>query len=195
MFRNNKLQTALLTAVLGVSLLSVGTFAYFSDSAQTNNTFAAGVLDLSVEPTEIIQVDNLKPGDSIARTFELYNNGTLDISKVFLETTYTVDDVKGDNSEDFGEHIEVEFLHNIDKVQEVLFQTTLAKLQSMSPEVINENVFHPLLDDEGLPVGTSDDLIVKFNFIDNGQDQNQFQGDILKLEWTFKALQTTGEEK
>lgn len=195
MFRNNKLQTALLTAVLGVSLLSVGTFAYFSDSAQTNNTFAAGVLDLSVEPTEIIQVDNLKPGDSIARTFELYNNGTLDISKVFLETTYTVDDVKGDNSEDFGEHIEVEFLHNIDKVQEVLFQTTLAELQSMSPEVINENVFHPLLDDEGLPVGTSDDLIVKFNFIDNGQDQNQFQGDILKLEWTFKALQTTGDEK
>ncbi|WP_461183398.1 TasA family protein, partial [Virgibacillus kimchii] len=32
------------------------------------------------------------------------------------------------------------------------------------------------------------------NFVDNGEDQNQFQGDALNLEWTFTATQTDGED-
>ena len=46
------------------------------------------------------------------RTFELQNNGTLDIEKVLLETNYSVIDAKNDNTDDFGKHIEVEFLYN-----------------------------------------------------------------------------------
>lgn len=41
-----------MTAALGLSLIGGGTFAYFSDSETTNNTFAAGTLDLAVEPTQ-----------------------------------------------------------------------------------------------------------------------------------------------
>jgi spore coat-associated protein N len=33
---------------------------------------------------------------------------------------------------------------------------------------------------------------VLFQFIDNGQDQNQFQGDSLKVDWTFNAEQGVG---
>lgn len=185
----------LLSAVLGVTLIGGGTYAYFSDSVETSNTFAAGTLDLSVNPTQLINVDNIKPGDSFTRDFELQNNGTLDIGKVLLETDYTVNDAQNDNTEDFGEHIQVEFLYNADKMDEVIFKTTLAELKEMNPEVVNKHVFLPLLGEEGLPVGTLDDLVVKFNFINNGEDQNQFQGDSLDLTWTFNALQTEGEQR
>ncbi|MCJ7843679.1 CalY family protein, partial [Lederbergia sp. NSJ-179] len=133
-----------------MTLIGGGTYAYFSDSAEANNTFAAGTLDLSVNPTQIIKVDNMKPGDSFIRDFELQNNGTLDIGKVLLDTSYTVTDAKGDNTEDFGEHIEVEFLYNADKLDEVIYKTTLAKLKDMKPEVINEKVFEPIFDKKGL---------------------------------------------
>ncbi|WBX78589.1 CalY family protein [Virgibacillus salarius] len=190
-----QLGMGMVSAALGISLISGGTFAYFSDSETTNNTFAAGTLDLAAEPTEIIQVENIKPGDSMVRDFELQNNGTLDIDKVLLDTDYTVEDANGDNTADFGEHIEVEFLYNADKLDEVIYQTTLAELRQMTPEAVNEHVFDPLLGEQGLPVDSIDDLVVKFNFVDNGEDQNQFQGDSLHLEWTFTATQETGEEK
>ena len=185
-----------LSAALGLALIGGGTYAYFSDSEQTNNTFAAGTLDLSVEPTEIINIDNIKPGDTFIRDFELQNNGSLDIETVLLDTDYTVDDANNDNTEDFGEHIQVEFLYNADKLNEVVFETTLAELKAMSPDVVSENVFIPIFGEDGLPAGTSDDLVVKFNFIDNGEDQNQFQGNFLHLKApTFNATQTAGEEK
>ncbi|GIN57064.1 cell division protein FtsN [Lederbergia ruris] len=190
-----QLSTGLVSAVLGITLIGGGTYAYFSDSEETNNTFAVGTLDLAVNPTQIISVDNIQPGDSFIRDFELQNNGTLDIGKVLLETSYTVVDAQGDNTEDFGEHIEVEFLYNLDKLDEVIYKTTLAKLQDMKPEVINEKVFEPIFDEEGLPTGEMNDLVVKFHFVDNGKDQNQFQGDSLDLTWTFNAQQTEGEQR
>jgi spore coat-associated protein N len=188
-----QLGMGIMSAALGISLIGGGTFAYFSDSETTENTFAAGTLDLSVDPTTIIDVDNIKPGDSMVRTFELQNNGSLDIESVSLDTAYTVDDAEGNNTEDFGEHILVEFLYNADKLDEVIYQTTLAELQDMSPEVVGEHIFDPLLED-GLPSGEIDDLVVQFNFVDNDEDQNEFQGDALNLEWTFTATQTDGED-
>jgi spore coat-associated protein N len=70
----------------------------------------------------------------------------------------------------------------------------LDKLKDMSPEAVKEKVFDELIGENGLKAGDEDDMVVKFNFLDNGKDQNQFQGDSLKLNWTFNAQQTTGEE-
>jgi len=183
------------TAVLGLTLIVGGTFAYFSDSAEAESTFAAGTLDLSAEPTQIIEVDNMAPGDSMIRDFELQNNGSLDINTVTLETDYTVIDAEGNNTEDFGEHIEVEFLYNANNLDEVIYQTTLAELKEMTPEAISEHIFYPDMGDDGLPVGESHDFVVQFNFIDTGEDQNQFQGDSLNLNWTFVATQGDGQER
>ncbi|GAF65411.1 CalY family protein [Alkalihalobacillus trypoxylicola] len=190
-----QLSMGIMSAVLGITLIGGGTFAYFSDSVETNNTFAAGTLDLSVNPTQLIKVDNIKPGDSFIRDFELQNQGSLNIGKVLLETDYTVIDAKGDNTEDFGEHIEVEFLYNLNNFDEVIYETTLAELQDMTPEAVNQHILYPAFGDAGLSVGETHDLIVKFNFIDNGEDQNQFQGDSLELTWTFNALQEAGEQR
>ncbi|MBY7144406.1 M73 family metallopeptidase [Virgibacillus sp. NKC19-3] len=182
------------TAALGLTLIGGGTFAYFSDSETTNNTFAAGTLDLAVEPTEVIEVENIQPGDSMTRDFELQNNGSVDMNKVLLETDYSVIDAEGDNTDDFGNHIQVEFLYNADQVNEVIYETTLAELKEMTPEAVNEEVFIPALGEDGLEAGTSDDLVVEFTFVDNGEDQNEFQGDTLNLEWTFTAQQATDED-
>ncbi|MTW87183.1 cell division protein FtsN [Virgibacillus dakarensis] len=190
-----QLSMGILSAALGISLIGGGTYAYFSSSETTNNTFAAGTLDLAVEPTALIEVENLKPGDWVIRDFELQNNGTLDIEKVTLDTDYHITDANGDNTDDFGKYIEVEFLYNADKLDEVIYKTTLDQLKDMSPEAINKHIFYPDLGEKGLPAGTLDDLVVKFNFVDNGEDQNQFQGDSLQLEWTFSGQQATGEEK
>lgn len=185
----------MMSAALGIALIGGGTYAYFSDTEVTNNTFAAGTLDLTVAPTEIINVDNIKPGDSFIRDFELGNGGTLDIDKVYIETDYTVNDPKGDNTEDFAEHIQVEFLYNVNNLDEVIFETTLAELKDMTPEAINQHIFYPEFGDKGLPAGETHDLVVKFNFVDNGEDQNQFQGDSLQLTWTFNATQKPGEQQ
>ncbi|GGB59188.1 cell division protein FtsN [Lentibacillus populi] len=195
MSMKKQLSMGILSAALGISLIGGGTYAYFSSSETTNNTFAAGTLDLAVEPTALIEVENLKPGDWVIRDFELQNNGTLDIEKVTLDTDYHITDANGDNTDDFGKYIEVEFLYNADKLDEVIYKTTLDQLKDMSPEAINKHIFYPDLGEKGLPAGTLDDLVVKFNFVDNGEDQNQFQGDSLQLEWTFSGQQATGEEK
>jgi len=190
-----QLGMGIMSMALGLSLIGGGTYAYFSDSETTNNSFAAGTLDLTAEPTTVIDVDNLAPGDSMVRDFELQNSGTLDMEKVYLETNYNVIDAEGDNTDDFGEHIQVEFLYNADNLDEVIYETTLAELKEMTPEAVNEHIFYPDMGEKGLPAGEQHDLVVKFNFVDNGEDQNQFQGDSLELEWTFHAEQGTGEEK
>lgn len=203
-----KLGLGIASAALGLSLIGGGTFAYFSDTEVSNNTFAAGTLDLAVNPSVVIDVDNLKPGDTMVREFNLENNGTLDISSIDLATAYNVVDAKGDNTDDFGKHIKVLFLENADKTgngwiigdeNDIISQTTLYDLQNETPDAV-ENVQHWVTwllglngEGDGLKAGTKDKMYVAFKFVDNEQDQNEFQGDALELEWTFTAHQTPGE--
>lgn len=49
---------------------------------------------------------NLKPGDSITRDFDVM-------------------DAKGDNTEDFGDHIQVEYLYNADKLTRLYMKRLL----------------------------------------------------------------------
>ena len=114
------------SAVLGAALVGGGTFAYFSDKEVSNNTFASGTLDLALNPSTIVKVDNLKPGDTIEKEFKLENKGTLDIKSI-INYEYDVEDVKKDNKRDFGEDIEVVFLKILIKDQ-VIKTTTLKDL-------------------------------------------------------------------
>ncbi len=205
-----KLGMGIASAALGLSLIGGGTFAYFSDTEVTNNTFAAGTLDLAVNPSVVIDVANIKPGDTMVREFMLENNGTLDISSIDLATVYNVEDANGNNTDDFGKHIKVLFLENADKTgdgwsiddyNDVISETTLYDLQNMTPDAV-ENVQHWITwffelngEDSGLAAGTSDAMYVGFQFVENDADQNEFQGDKLELEWTFTAHQTEGEFK
>ena len=57
-----KLGMGVASAALGLSLIGGGTFAYFSDKEVSNNTFAAGTLDLTLDPKTLVNIENLKPG-------------------------------------------------------------------------------------------------------------------------------------
>lgn len=198
-----KLAMGIATGALAVSMIGGGTYAYFNDVETSTNTFAAGTLDLSLTPQEIINVTNIKPGDWMNREFTLNNDGSLDISKILLGTEYTVTDAKGDNVEDFGKYIRVNFMWNGDKAflgpwspDQVVYHTTLDQLQNMTPDAVANEIFIPYLEEKGgLKAGDSDTLYVQFEFVDNGKDQNEFQGDSLELKWTFDAKQTAGESK
>ncbi|CDQ19091.1 camelysin. Metallo peptidase. MEROPS family M73 [Halobacillus karajensis] len=192
-----KLGLGVASAALGLSLVGGGTFAYFSDTAEASGSFAAGTLDLSANPTTVIDVDNLKPGDTMLRSFDLVNGGSLDIGAINLDTEYTVSGEGNNNGDDFGDHIRVNFLLNADKLDVPIYSTTLADLQDMSPDVIEGNIFGAWLAERGgnLAAGTSDKLYVQYEFVDNGEDQNHFQGDSLSLKWTFEGEQTAGEAR
>ena len=187
-----KIGMGIATAVLGIGLIGGGTFAYFSDTAQAEANFAAGTLDLAVNPTTIIEVDNLKPGDWMNRTFKLENNGSLDISKVLLTTDY-------DNDE-FAKHIQVNFLRNLDKSgivipTDIVYSTTLDQLKGEAPDAVKKYFWALLGEKSGLKAGTNVKFHVQFEFVDNGEDQNYLQDESIELEWTFDAQQTAGEER
>ena len=201
-----KLAMGIVTGAMAVSLIGGGTYAYFNDVETSTNTFAAGTLDLSLDPTTIINVDNIKPGDTMFRQFELQNTGTLDIKSVLLDTAYTITDAQGDNgAADLGNHIKVNFIHNEghperwydDDSYTVVYSKTLAELTAMTPEnlaVELEDFLFWDYEQDGIPSGTTDYLSVQFEFVDEG-DQNIFQGDSLELEWTFEAQQEDGSAR
>jgi spore coat-associated protein N len=189
-----KLGLGVASAALGLSLVGGGTYAYFSDTAQANATFAAGTLDISANPTTIIDVNNIKPGDTMLRSFQLVNSGSLDVATIDLLTDYTVNDANGNNNDDLGKHIRVNFLINADKIDAPIFSTTLYDLKTMSPDVIAGNFWSGWFAEHGgnLAAGTTDTLYVQYEFVENGQDQNRFQGDSLSLKWTFEGKQGAG---
>ncbi|MDY0393391.1 TasA family protein [Virgibacillus halophilus] len=192
-----KLGTSIAAAVLGVSLIGGGTFAYFSSAETSNNTLAAGTLDVVLDKPVIIEIDNLKPGDWMDRTFKLENIGSLDMSKVLLLTDYTQSGVKGD--EDIGKHIQVNFLKNFDKEtgfnDNVIYHETLYNLKNASPDTVQGYSSKIFKTEDGLAAGEINNLYVQFEFVDNEEDQNAFQDATLQLKWTFDAKQTEGESK
>ncbi|WP_242142457.1 MULTISPECIES: biofilm matrix protein CalY [unclassified Bacillus cereus group] len=192
-----KLGMGVASAALGIALIGGGTFAFFSDKEVSNNTFAAGTLDLTLDPKTIVDIKDLKPGDSVKKEFLLKNSGSIAIKDVKLATKYSTVDAKGDNAgEDFASHINVKFIWNWDKQSEPVYETTLADLQKADPDLLAKDIFAPEWSEEGgLQPNTEDYLWVEFEFKDNGQDQNKFQGDALNLEWTFNASQADGEER
>lgn len=186
-----KLGMGVMSAALGLALVGGGTYAYFSDSEDTNNTFAAGTLDLSANPTAIVDVDNLKPSDRIERDFTLKNDGSLDIAKANLKTSYDVEDAKGDNEDDFGKQIQVVLF---EKLNDGALPTPIVQNKTLNE--IEGKHLSGVLGKEGLAPGETAKYKIILNFLDsNSADQNQFQGDSLKLKWTFDAKQGNGSSK
>lgn len=73
---------SLLLICVSALVISLGTFAYFSDSASsTGNTFSAGTLDISAgTSTWSAGVNNMKPGDTKTLTLTVNSLGTLPLN-------------------------------------------------------------------------------------------------------------------
>ncbi|MFS0558144.1 TasA family protein [Brevibacillus sp. 179-C9.3 HS] len=181
---------------LGAALIGGGTFAYFSDQEKVENTFAAGTLDLAVSPSVVFDLKHMKPGDKAKRSYKITNNGTLDIQNVFLTSKYTVTDANNNNAgEDLGKHLRVNIIYNIDNRDTIVWSDTLAELQSKQGKD-RPDLLKSLFERTGelLKPKEIDDIRVEIEFVENDKDQNVFQGDSVKLDWTFDATQTKGKE-
>jgi len=190
-----KLAMGIATGALAVSMIGGGTYAYFSDVETSVNTFAAGTLDLALSPQEIINVDNIKPGDRMNKTFTLKNEGSLDIAKVLLNTDYEVINKVGEpvNIGNLADNIRVNLMWNITAGEMPVVWTTLAELKEMTPEAIATKYWGPFEMSGGLKPNKSNVLNVTFEFINKDEPQNEFQGDSLILTWDFDARQGNGK--
>ncbi|MFE8697316.1 TasA family protein [Cytobacillus sp. FJAT-53684] len=207
-----KLGLGIASAALGMSLIGGGTFAYFSDSAVQTNHFSSGTLDISVDPTTVVDITDFKPGDSIKKTFKLINEGSLDIGNVLLHTNYTAtktngDTISADLVDAYASEIMVDFLVNTgdeNRDKEIILTKSLKELKGMTPEGLAQEfdrewawIFPYYVLRDGIEAGTGkesvDDFEVKFRFNDTGVPQNELQDLKLNLEWTFEGRQTAGE--
>lgn len=192
-----KLGVGVISAALGLSFIGGGTYAYFSDQVVTNNTFTAGTLDLAMQSTTSLDLNQLKPGDKILKKFNLKNSGTLDIQDIVMKIDYTVNDaLKNNQADDLSKHIKVQFLWDWDPAKSPVYETTLAELKEQGSEIVSKKVFaSKWTESRGLQPGKMDWFWMKFIFEDNGKDQNMFQGDSIALKMEFQANQTEGRER
>ncbi|WP_407271278.1 TasA family protein [Radiobacillus sp. PE A8.2] len=134
-----KLGMGIATGVLALGLIGGGTFAYFSDTAVQTNTFQSGTIVLDVEPEVQVAMENLKPGDWMPRTFELQNNGSLDMKNVDLKTSFKVtrdgQPVVPGLADKYAEQIIVQFMNNTsgDEDKEILLEVSLKDLRDLTP--------------------------------------------------------------
>lgn len=181
-----KLLTGMATAALGISLIGGGTYAYFTDTEEASSTFATGLLDLGINKEgTIIEIKDFVPGVTVNGNFELSNDGTVDMKKVTLHTDYeVVDNNKPNNGDDLGEYISVEYFHEINGEETLIFKKMLSELRD-NPEPEQVLKAFPAKSDP-------EKFTVKFEFIDK-ENQNHFQGDQLILNWKFEAAQREGK--
>lgn len=85
-----KLGMAVMSSVIGATMIAGGTFAYFTASAQnTGNSFAAGTLGISLDKpdgTKYFDIGNMAPGDSGSATVTVSNTGSLELRYDIAET-------------------------------------------------------------------------------------------------------------
>lgn len=209
-----KLGLGMGAAVLGLTLVGGGTFAYFSDTAEQTSVFASGTLDLSVDPTANVEFKDIAPGDWIPRTFKLVNNGSIDIKKVNLKTDYTITrngvEVDAATAEKYSKAIRVNFLVNKgdeSKDYDVVLKKTLNELKGMTPDDLAKEYdresfigipYYVLRDGikaKGSGKEATDDFKVEFEFVDSKANQNDLQNLKLNLKWTFEGVQRDGVQK
>lgn len=173
------------TALLGVCLVVGGTFAYFSDTVSTENTFGAGTLAMGLSTDTDAEVDfqaeNLRPGDTINRQMTIENEGTLTIGEILLSAEFSVVDSEGDQGEeDFADYLLVT-VYDYDAAP-LIEQLPLSGLDQM--EIAQD-----------LAAGEAVDYDFEFEFVETGEDQNKFQGQNINVLFTYEANQQTGSIK
>ncbi|SEU23952.1 TasA family protein [Paenibacillus sp. NFR01] len=187
-----------ISAALGLTMIGGGTFAYFSSTDTSNASFNNGTLLLNTDPSVLLDLSKLKPGDTVKRDFLLKNDGTLNIPKVLLKTAATVTDANGDNgNHNLKDDIIITFLKNQDKATTELLVISLADLEKQSPDLVARGILGGFLGGEksGLKAGDKDTMTVQFAFKDTLTPQNYYQGDKLQLNWSFLANQEAGVAK
>lgn len=184
----------MVTGLVGMSLISGGTVAYFSDDVSTQNQIMSGTIDLGIKNTSdsegfYFNFKDKKPGDIFEKyTFQLVNDGTLNIGKLFLNSAYDSFD-KDNKPNDFGSQIKIKELKVNGVINTQLTDRTLHQI-----DAIKNKANSPALLITDIKPNNDVEIEVIFEFIET-ENQNKYQGNRLDLNWTFEAVQEVEESK
>ena len=180
-----KLLIGVAAGMIGMGFVGGGTFAFFSDTETTQNSFVSGTLDLVLQSPEKsgeldLSLEDIKPGDKERYFINLKNAGSLTFKDVLLTSSYSIKDKNNDNKKtDFADHIFVK-ITNKDSGDVLSEYITISELKDVTLA-------------EGQVSESTTQLQFDFWFKDNGGDQNMFQGDELKFDLIFHASQEEAE--
>jgi spore coat-associated protein N len=211
-----KLGLGMASAALGLSLVGGGTFAYFSDQATIHNGFAAGTLNLEVGKYPGTQwpvnfdLSNLRPGDTIERTFDLKNTGSLaiedtylDFSKVSVENPLST----GATEDDFLSALKVSYF--VETVSQGNYQPEHLLINSQTitlKDAIAGNFTGKIKSDyltadgklnltpDGIDAGNYGRYRIMISFPETNAPQNKLQGMIAKVNFNLDARQVMGNK-
>lgn len=195
-----KMGTGILAGALGLSLVAGGTFAAFNDVETTQNTFAAGTLDLETNADALFDLSNLKPGDYTTKTLTLTNKGTLAIDEVLLTSTADGwEDMEYSELPDDGDNNKEQFLSQFEV--KVMNGPTLNLADLVGHN--SQRISFEGVGVEALQPNETRSFEVKITFKDDNTryegsrlfKQNKYQGEGATLNLNFEATQMPGEEK
>ncbi|MDR7238541.1 TasA family protein [Neobacillus drentensis] len=210
-----KLGLGLASAALGLSLVGGGTFAYFSDEATIHNGFAAGTLNLEVgkypgtEWPVNFDLSNLRPGDTVERTFDLKNTGSLAIEKTFLDfakVSVTNPLGTGASQNDFLSALKVTYF--VETVKQGTYDPEYLLINSQDislKDAIAGNYAGKIKSDyldgtklnltpDGIDAGSFGRYRIMISFPETNVAQNKLQGMVAKVDFNLDARQVMGNK-
>ncbi|MED4782501.1 TasA family protein [Brevibacillus choshinensis] len=194
---------ALASVGLGAALIGGGTFAYFNATTEIkDNTFAAGTMKIGAQPaSQVFNVNNLKPGDWMERTFKVKNEGSLDVNQLLMSLQYSIHDEGGNqaNPEELADNLKVYFLSSDNSA--VPFDDRII-LNSHNGKTLKQLKDGGQLDISSwgtiwrdLKPNANEEIYIGIKFLEDGKDQNRFQGDSVNLTFNLEGKQGAGERR
>jgi len=93
--RGQKITTSIALLLLAAALAGIGAYATFTDSATASHTVTTGTVAIDLGATGAstnrldVDASAVAPGDTIQRSFDLINSGSLNLSGISLTTNAT----------------------------------------------------------------------------------------------------------
>lgn len=170
----------LIIGLLGISLVSGGTYAYFSNTKHTDNKIVAGIMELDINDNQgiLFEFENMQPGEEFSYSFHMMNTGSLNMKDIELYSESIIKDREG---KVVNNGFENQILITGIKINGDSIFNGNKTLQELKTTPINlVDIFE--VDEQKIQV------IVYFQ-LDLDESQVEFQGNTMELKWTFQATQ------
>ncbi|MBA2174904.1 hypothetical protein H0266_08365 [Halobacillus locisalis] len=214
-----KLAMGAMTGALGLSLVGGGTYAAFTDTEETTDTYAAGILDIELYKNDMsgvlgskvftTELTNFKPGDKITKKIRVTNTGSLSVDRVQIlgdyngfkdgKNLYTNDSASGKSyADDFADMINVTITPTNGNTP---YTGTLAQLKAESDLYLGgqQNGSLPKETAGADTIGAylndltdNDPVTITLEF--DTEAGNEFQGDAMNVKFKFVASQQEGRD-
>lgn len=128
---NRKTKIALvLVVVVGGILAGIGTWAFWTDTdSSTGNTVEAGTMDLAINgsangTTEDFNLINAQPGDEVAHTYALTNEGSTSADHLEIDFDYTENDLRAEpNDSELNNELNAAETSSLVRVQTMQYES------------------------------------------------------------------------